>query len=49
MRIDRSETQLENADAPRIESREPDSNVRLARLVQPLKQDSERVSTDAEI
>jgi hypothetical protein len=38
MQIERSEEQSENADGLRIETFEPDSNVKLARLLQKLKQ-----------
>jgi hypothetical protein len=46
MQIDRSDTDHENADVPRVESLLPDSNVKSERFVQLEKQKLESVSMD---
>jgi anti-sigma regulatory factor (Ser/Thr protein kinase) len=44
--IDSSDEQFENADSPRIDTREPGSNVKLESFVQSEKHDFEMISID---
>jgi hypothetical protein len=46
IQIDRSDEHSKNADLPRFESREPNSNVKFERFSQFEKQASEMASTD---
>jgi hypothetical protein len=46
MQIEESDEQYENADSPRVESLQPDSNVTVKSFPQDWKQCAEIVSTD---
>jgi hypothetical protein len=46
MQIVRSDEQLANAESPRVESRQGDSNVKSDRLSQPRKQEPESIAVD---